>query len=105
MAYDMTNTPTRKIGRNKGKPRLWLEGKILLDAGFTHGARYNIVHFPNGFDLVLNPDGKRKVSGKTERPVIDISATGLGAIAHGVEVVTVSTYRGHDAPSLEVRAQ
>jgi hypothetical protein len=30
-------TATRKIGQNRGKPRLWIEGKLLVDAGLPHG--------------------------------------------------------------------
>lgn len=41
-------TYTRKIGLNRGKPRLWLEGKILDDNGFKHGTVWDAVVFPEG---------------------------------------------------------
>lgn len=63
----------RNIGQNRGKPRLWIEGKFLLEAGFTPGLRYNF-----SFDQFwLDPKGTRKVSGKGDRPIIDISGAAV----------------------------
>ncbi len=61
------------VGRNHGKAqsRIWLEGQRLILAGFTVGARYNRAVFPGCIRLVLDPQGKYKVSGKGEKPIID----------------------------------
>lgn len=67
-----------KIGTNRNKRRIWLEGTPLLKAGFAHGARYSrtieddyIVG--NGvISLWLDPDGKYKVAGTPQRPIVDI---------------------------------
>ena len=52
------------------KPHFWIEGKRLESAGFVAGARYNTVTnldsaINGGFRLVLDPNGKKKVSGVT----------------------------------------
>lgn len=67
----------RNVGQNRGKRRLWIEGKLLIEAGFTHGKRWDLVETTFGFKLIENPDGKRKVSGKPDRPIIDISGSTL----------------------------
>ena len=54
------------------KPHFWIEGKRLESAGFVAGARYNTITSHGGFMLVLNSDGKKKVSGTVGRPIIDI---------------------------------
>ncbi len=72
----------RKIGRNRGKPRLWLEGKYLEIAGLPYGSRWNLVPQADGFDIVRADDGKRKIAGTASRPIIDISGPrSLGAVA------------------------
>jgi len=76
------------IGTNHGKgtSRIWLEGKRLVEAGFEVGTRYDrvlrkVARMKDGLisphqgeiELTLNPKGKFKVSGKGEKPIIDIS--------------------------------
>ncbi|WP_425043991.1 hypothetical protein [Primorskyibacter sp. S87] len=91
---------TRKIGRNRGKPRLWIEGPALIRAGLDHGNRWDLIPAPSGFDIVRNnPAGKRKIAGRPGRPIIDISGPrSLGAVAD-VEVVTLNISDG----KIEVR--
>ena len=66
-----------KIGSNQGRPRIWLEGRRLVEAGYERGVRFDLVPLPlrdGGMVLAQNEDGtgKRKVSGKGDRPIIDI---------------------------------
>jgi len=63
------------IGTNHGKgtSRIWLEGKRLVEAGFEVGTRYDRSISNVGIELNANPKGKFKVSGKGEKPIIDIS--------------------------------
>jgi hypothetical protein len=68
------NTYTRKIGMNRGKVRLWLEGAILNTNGFKHGDRFDVFTHGTSLEIVRNPEGKRKISGKPGREVIDMSA-------------------------------
>lgn len=91
---------TRKIGSNRGKPRLWLEGAILQNAGFTHHTHWTLTQSEDQLDLKVDPEGKRKVSGKPDRPVIDIAGSSLGNIG-AAEVVVIFQEPGH----LTVRPQ
>jgi hypothetical protein len=63
------------IGTNHGKgtSRIWLEGKRLVEAGFEVGTRYDRYADSSGIQLIANPKGKYKVSGKGDKPIIDIS--------------------------------
>lgn len=73
------------IGTNHGKnvSRIWIEGRRLTNAGFVVGARYHRerirlhdnedVTGPDYIRLTLSREGKYKVSGKGDKPVIDIS--------------------------------
>jgi hypothetical protein len=65
------------IGTNHGKgtSRIWLEGKRLVEAGFEVGTRYDrYAHSnPSAIQLIANPKGNYKVSGKGDKPIIDIS--------------------------------
>lgn len=87
---DITNTvitATRKIGRNKGKSRLWIEGALLTEAGFEAGTRWTLEPLASGGFLIhRSPEGNRKVSGKPGRPIIDITGVSLGALADAAEV-------------------
>ena len=74
----MSNKLLTIIGTNHGKAvsRIWIEGKRLVEAGFTVGARYDRVwdsHTSFWIILRLDPDGRYKVSGKGERLIIDTS--------------------------------
>lgn len=64
-------TIQRKIGINRGKARIWLEGSSLKDSGWVNGERFNI-EFRDG-EIVCFRDmyGKRKVAGTPTRPIID----------------------------------
>lgn len=79
---------TRKIGRNRGKPRLWIEGASLVAAGFSRGDRWALVPTDNGFNIHGRADGDRKVSGKLDKPIIDIAGSSLGDLGN-VERVTI----------------
>lgn len=85
------NTYTRKIGTNRGKPRLWLEGAILTASGFAHGMKWEVITTPatkgHQFHLMALQDGGRKIAGTDARPIIDINS---GAILEGFEGCTVT---------------
>jgi hypothetical protein len=74
----MYKTITRNVGQNRGKPRLWIEGKALVESGLDHGNRWDLIPNYNGFTIKRNPDGKRKIAGKLGRPIIDICGASLG---------------------------
>ena len=85
------------VRANKGRARIWIEGGRLVRAGFKRGALY--VACPTKDNerlyLVLVDDAEsyegcgklKKVSGKGERPVIDLSGAGCGPFKTGDAVV------------------
>ncbi|MGI9570290.1 MAG: hypothetical protein ACR2PH_11260 [Desulfobulbia bacterium] len=76
----------RKIGINRGKRRIWLEGAELTDRSIRHGMRFNVHPGNNGMQIVINPDGKRKIAGTPARPIIDMSGgTVTAAFSDDVE--------------------
>lgn len=61
----------RKLGSNRGKTRLWLEGNILSNHGWTTGDKFDVILIDGVLKYVKNSNGKRKVAGKIGRPIID----------------------------------
>lgn len=82
-------TYTRKVGLNRGKPRLWLEGKILADNGFTCGSPWLLQQVGSSLILHATPGGDRKVAGTAQRPIIDINSKVLLAGWEGEVTVEV----------------
>ena len=86
---------TRKIGSNRGKRRLWLEGAILLESGFTHKASFRVTATDKGLRIELSADGNRNIAGTQSRPIVDINSdTVLGLFDIGSTVNIVSPSAG-----------
>ncbi len=70
--------------------RVWLEDSPnnprLSTAGFNMGSRYTRTISDGVITLVLDPDGKLKVSGK-KLPIIDISAKNIAGYADNAELI------------------
>jgi DNA (cytosine-5)-methyltransferase 1 len=64
---------TRNIGMNKGKRRIWLQNGELTDNGIHHGMRFDAVPSGNVLEIIINPEGKRKIAGGPDRPIIDMA--------------------------------
>ena len=98
-------TVTRKIGQNRGKPRLWIEGKALTEAGFVRGDAFGFSFDRNGKAHIVR-DGTapgarpRKVSGKADKPIIDIAGSSLGALGEAASV-TLSYLPGSGVITVE----
>ncbi len=82
-----------KLGQNKGRPRLWMQGSRPAQAGFIPGTRYNITPDREKGMLVLEvvSNGVRVVSRKTqgskEVPVIDLNSAELLSLFDGMDTV------------------
>lgn len=102
------------IGTNHGKgtSRIWLEGKRLVEAGFEVGTRYDRIcksrtskefgtlHGSIEFiELTATPNGKFKVSGKGDKPIIDISG---GAVTETFAEHIAESYSS-GAPVMEIK--
>ena len=68
----------RKTGANRGKPRLWLEGACLSDNGWARGDRFDVVEGAGRLSYVKRAEGKRKVAGTVQRPIIDTNGALVG---------------------------
>ena len=82
----------RKVARNRGNARVWIEGKKLTQIGWSNGKRFNSVFNADNVTLTLSPSGERKVAGNPDRPIIDINTAKLNSIigAGSHYLVTVS---------------
>jgi len=68
---DATEVFETKVGNNRGKARIWIEGKRLSSHGWDQGERFD-PHFEDGqIRYTRNPEGKRKVAKAGRSPVID----------------------------------
>lgn len=95
----MNITTTRNVGQNKGTPRIWLEGNKLDQAGFVAGIKYTVQVKRENIILTLDPNGEKKVSGKTitpeyRQPVIDLHNAGLADFLAGSTQVNVNYQQG-----------
>ena len=64
------------VRANRQKARIWIEGKRLAAAGFTRGTPYAVISNEKARTLTLiahHSESKRKVAGKDERPIIDLT--------------------------------
>jgi len=66
-----------KIGSNRGKPRVWLQGAVLKEAGFKKGMKFTAQILPGELLIELDKDGDRHVSGKPGIAIIDIATSKL----------------------------
>ena len=84
-----------KVGKNKGAPRVWIEGRKAAAGGFTPGSRYKTAIDSNKslLSLLVADDGMRIVSrksrGELELPVIDLNSNELLSMFSGLEAVRV----------------
>lgn len=81
------------VRANRGKPRIWLEGKRLIDAGFECGDRFFAAELEGKLVLAKHPEGNRKVSGKNHRAIIDLSGSSCAPFQTGD---AVSIWYTHD---------
>lgn len=83
----------KKLGQNKGAPRVWLEGTQTQRAGFVPGQRYDVEVQGQMVVLQASPDGSRVVSGKRvgerNNPIIDLNSRELLAIFDGMAAIRV----------------
>lgn len=77
IAKEELTQATRKLGSNRGKTRLWLEGNILANHGWTTGDKFDVVMIDGVLKYAKNTNGKRKVAGKPGRPIIDTNTNAI----------------------------
>lgn len=98
-------TASYKIGVNKGRPRIWIDGKKLADAGFKGGTAYfcavksgqircTLAPVPSQ-DLSIDSEWKRirerRVTGRPDgKPIIDMLGQDVEIAFPGAERVKVT---------------
>jgi site-specific DNA-cytosine methylase len=82
------------LGQDKrGKPRCYMQGRWLSRFGLLPGSKVRVSYQDGLVVVLLDDEGPRKVSGKGEVPVIDLTGEELGRAL------------GQDGAALEIRAQ
>ena len=83
-----------KVGNNRGRKRIWIEGKRLAKVGFNKGVNYSATLEDNLIRLTLDKEGIRKVSGKVDnersKPIIDLCSSAITQFTKGVDKVKVT---------------
>lgn len=91
----MKHYEIRKIGHNKGAPRVWIEGRQPASAGFAPGLAYTVEVERRRRAVVLRlvDNGPRRVSRKESRgreiPVIDINSIETLSVFEGMDQIRV----------------
>jgi DNA (cytosine-5)-methyltransferase 1 len=93
-------TITLKLGQHRGNLRLWVEGNRLAKAGFSVGARFTVLWCNDHLFICAQPDGDRKVSGRSRGgqalPIIDLNGPELAAsLGSDCQAVTVYMATGN----------
>lgn len=92
-------TREMRMGLNRGKPRVWLEGQWLHELGFVRGSAFWVSLLDGALTLTTGrADGfakLRTVSGKDTangrpHPIIDLSGDWLGPLGSGALTLTGS---------------
>lgn len=80
-----------KIGMNRGKPRIWIEGKALANMGWNNGDSFTAEFADDGVLYYKKEDsGDRKVAGTPARPIIDTCTPKiLECVGHDATYVSV----------------
>ena len=69
-----------KVCTNKGNKRIWIEGKILINAGFTNGMTFSKSIGDDEIILSFTDDNpQHKIAGTQQRPIIDLCGKYLTA--------------------------
>jgi len=95
IAKEDATRATRKLGSNRGKTRLWLEGNILQRHGWQPGDRFDVIWIDGVMRYAKYAEGQRKVAGKPGRPIIDTNTDKISQTlnANAGEVVNVIATR------------
>lgn len=83
----------KKIGSNRGRPRIFLDGVQAVRAGFSPGECFDVEVDGQRITLVKKDDGSRVVTGRSRNgrvhPVIDINSAELLKMFEGMDSVRI----------------
>ena len=87
-----TRTSVIKLGQHRGNPRIYLEGRWLIDSGFEPGTLYDIEYASNRITIRGDDSGSgRRVSSKKDGAfgVIDLNCSKLAEVFDNISKLTV----------------
>ena len=90
-------TSVLSIGRNRGKPRLWIEGRFLERAGFAVGRHVSVTFDRNQIAIRLDDAGDKQVSVSRKAgryPILDFNCQAIEQAFAQVQRVQVETHSG-----------
>lgn len=94
----MASVINTKLGENRGKARIWLEGGKLAREGYLPGGQYDLSVADGKILIKPNATGTYTVSRKSRNgkllPVIDICRDDLAELFDGVEMLRVLVTKG-----------
>ncbi|CAM5559463.1 DNA cytosine methyltransferase [Eoetvoesiella caeni] len=94
----MTIIINTKLGDNRGKKRIWLEGQKLTREGFEPGMKLNLEFKDSKLVLRVADTGRYTISRRERNgkvsPIIDIMAQELGTLFEGVEMLRILIRKG-----------
>lgn len=94
----MATVINSKLGENRGKKRIWIEGRKLLREGYQVGMKYDVELERSKVTLNPNPKGKYTISKRTRNgetlPIIDVCLSELTEIFQGVEMLRIQLTKG-----------
>lgn len=80
-----------RAGSHRGNSRIWLEGKWLIDFGFIRGKAWRVDYEGERIIIRASSEG-RTISGKGDRPVLDINNPSLTkALPQGTALKVTAT--------------
>lgn len=94
----MATLITTKLGQNRGRKRVWLEGAKLSRENFNAGDKFNVQFSDGVVSLAKASDGKYTVSKRTRNgrllPIIDLTLEQLADTFENVEMLSVKIMDG-----------
>ena len=89
----------KRVGSNRGKPRIWLEGGEISRAGLKAGDSYTVTIAGGSVILRADPNGNRVISRKHKKsgedlPIIDLNSSELLSLFEGMSAIRMVQFEG-----------
>lgn len=89
----------KRVGSNRGKPRIWLEGGEISRAGLKAGDSYSVTIAGGSVILRADPNGNRVISRKPKKsgedlPIIDLNSSELLSLFEGMSAIRMVQFEG-----------
>lgn len=87
-----------KLGENRGRKRVYIEGEKLAREGYTAGTKFNLELKDSKILLRANDEGRYTVSKRTRNgvitPILDLTSKEIAEAFEGVTMLRVAVSRG-----------